>query len=74
MSTVKVLLDGTKCWTENGQFHREDGPAIIKPDGTQSWYKHGKLHREEGPARIHADGTKEYWLNDNFYTITKLDL
>jgi hypothetical protein len=47
---------------ENGELHREDGPAIEYPDGTKSWYLHGKLHREGGPAAEWSDGTKVwYW-------------
>jgi hypothetical protein len=44
----------------NGNFHREDGPAIIWADGTECWYIHGKFHREGGPAFKDANGT-EYW-------------
>jgi len=56
---------------ENGQFHREDGPAIIwyNSDGSikaEYFYINGKSHRELGPADI-------YYLPDesiaweNFY-------
>jgi hypothetical protein len=34
--------DGSKCWTLNGQYHREDGPAIEWPNGTKKWYLNGK--------------------------------
>lgn len=33
-----------------GQYHREDGPAIIYPSGRKDWYLRDKLHRLDGPA------------------------
>jgi hypothetical protein len=45
---------------ENGQWHREDGPAYEYPDGSKYWYWHGNLHRQDGPACEYAYGTK-YW-------------
>ena len=35
---------------QNGKFHREDGPALIKNNGAEEWWRHGCLHREDGPA------------------------
>jgi hypothetical protein len=55
--------DGSKCWTLNGQYHREDGPATEWPNGTKSWYLNGKRHREDGPAIEYPSGTKEWFLN-----------
>jgi hypothetical protein len=37
-------------WYKEGQFHREDGPAVIEALGTKRWYINGKLHRDGGPA------------------------
>lgn len=31
----------SETWYLNGQFHREDGPAIILHNGHESWYFHG---------------------------------
>ena len=45
--TVKVYADGTKEWYINGEYHREDGPAIEWADGYKEWYLNGKLHRED---------------------------
>jgi hypothetical protein len=42
--------DGTQCWLVDGQFHREDGPAIITKDGKTSWYYKDEQHRHGGPA------------------------
>ena len=48
---------------ENGQLHREDGPAVICPDGTQKWYINDKLHREDGPAIIYPSGRQYWYIN-----------
>ena len=62
--TLKVdAIIGTKEWTLNGKFHREDGPAYIGATGTKVWCLNGKRHREDGPAIERADGTKGWWLN-----------
>ena len=53
--------DGSQEWYLNGKFHREDGPAIIRPDGSQFWYLNGRLHREDGPAIIYSNGTVLYF-------------
>lgn len=42
---------------ENGEIHREDGPAVIcyYKNGnirTIYYFKKGKIHREDGPAKI----------------------
>ena len=54
-------------YNENGQLHREDGPAIIKPSGTKGWFKNGELHREDGPAIICSDGTKDWYKNGKLH-------
>jgi hypothetical protein len=56
-STVKWLLS-------NGDYHREDGPAIIWADGSKEWYRYDKKHREDGPAVIWADGYTSWYTND----------
>ena len=47
----------------DGERHREGGPAVIWADGSKRWYKNGKKHRDQGPAVINADGFEEYYLN-----------
>jgi len=61
--------EGTKrYYDENGEFHREDGPALEWPNGIKVWYKHGKVHREDGPAKDYGDGIHYYYfLNDRQY-------
>jgi hypothetical protein len=61
--TVKVYPSGDKYWYLNGQFHREDGPAIEWADGPKAWYLNDKLHREDGPAVERSNGYKAWYLN-----------
>jgi hypothetical protein len=52
--------DGTTHWKLNGQYHREDGPAMVIEDGTQFWFRYGQLHRLDGPAVLWPEGSYEY--------------
>ena len=62
--TQAIVRDGgDKLWHLNGQFHREDGPAIEHASGAKFWYLNGQRHREDGPAVELANGTKEWFLN-----------
>ena len=44
MSQPEMVLDsyGSKYWRLNGQYHREDGPAIEYPNGSKYWCLNGK--------------------------------
>ena len=65
---TEIQKDGTKVWkNDNGNLHREDGPAVIFPDGIQQWHINGKLHREDGPAAIYSDGTQFWYINGNLH-------
>ena len=66
MTKPKPIRQVNKLHRENGELHREDGPAVEYDSGYKAWYIHGKCHREDGPAIIKADGTKEWWLNGEF--------
>ena len=55
-------------FNENGEYHREDGPAYESPSGHKEWCIDGKYHREDGPARIYPNGNVDYFLNDVFYS------
>lgn len=65
--TVKVHENGTKTWYQNGQYHREDGPAVEYADGSKFWYLNGQLHREDGPAIEWDNGTKWWYLNGKLH-------
>jgi hypothetical protein len=61
----KLIIDeyGTKKWYQNGELHREDGPAREYSDGDKEWYFNGKRHREGGPA-VEYDKRKYWYQND----------
>jgi len=42
---------GIRTWRKGGQFHREDGPALVG-EGFKAWYQNGRQHRDpkEGPS------------------------
>lgn len=41
---------GSELWfNDDGDYHREDGPAIKTPFNNQ-WYLNGDRHRTDGPA------------------------
>jgi hypothetical protein len=66
MDNPVIDSDGDKCWCDsNGEYHRDDGPAVIYADGGKVWYQHGYLHRDDGPAIEHADGSKQWWQRGN---------
>ena len=51
---------------EQGELHRECGPAVIYANGDYEYYLDGKLHRAEGPAVRWTDEdgdikTEWYW-------------
>jgi len=71
MKTYKVTVEsnGTTRWyNEDGQYHREDGPAVEWADGTKKWYLNGQLHREDGPVVEWANGDKFWYLNGQYLT------
>jgi hypothetical protein len=41
----------SKSWRLNGQYHREDGPAIEWADGSKEWWLNGKHVYGLGPIR-----------------------
>ena len=69
---LTIRPDGTKVWCLNGQFHREDGPAIEYFDGTQEWFLNGQWHREDGPAVEYPSGSTAWWLNGKKLTKRQL--
>ena len=46
----------------NGEYHREDGPAV-EVGHNKWWLLNGRYHREDGPAIEYANGSKEWFLN-----------
>jgi hypothetical protein len=62
-SIIKEFSDRIEYRNEQGQRHREDGPAIEWNDGSKYWFINGKYHREDGPAIEYPNGNKEWWIN-----------
>ncbi len=56
-----------KYRNEEGDLHREDGPAVIYNYGSKFWYLNGKRHREDGPASIFKNGVKYWYINGEEY-------
>lgn len=68
-SKMEIDRFGDKVWRNSkGQFHREDGPAIINEGCYREWLINDKIHRENGPAVEWNNGYKEWYLNDIRYT------
>ena len=63
---IHIDEEGNKFWYKNGEFHREDGPAIEYNHGNHCWYKNGKLHREDGPA-IQSEVSKSWHKNGQLH-------
>ena len=63
-SKLEIDKNGDKYWKlPNGDYHRENGPAIERINGSKFWFYNGKCHRENKPAIEHDDGSKEWFLN-----------
>ena len=62
-------INGNKKWFIDGEYHREDGPAIEEKNGTKQWYINGVLHRLDGPAYIDNWNTISWFING--YEITE---
>jgi hypothetical protein len=53
----------------NGDYHREDGPAIKNQNGHKAWCLNGDYHREDGPAVEYPDGYKAWYLNGKLHRV-----
>lgn len=42
MTNPVIFSDGTKVWFDDGECHKDDGPAIIYPGGGLFWYFKGE--------------------------------
>ena len=60
----EVFPDRVEYTDCNGEYHREDGPAIEWDNGTSYWFKHGTSHREDAPAvESPIDTYKSWWVD-----------
>lgn len=60
---VEVNKSGT-FWRLNGNFHREDGPAVEWNDGTKGWWLNGKQYTEEEFNRATKKVVPEYTMEE----------
>lgn len=61
---------GNQLWfNEDGELHREDGPAVLDTIGAEEWYLNGKRHREDGPAYLHPGVSEEWYLNGQLHRV-----
>jgi len=60
---------GNKRWYLNGQYHREDGPAVEYSNGDKEWFLNDQYHREDGPAIELTDGTKCWYIHDQRHRV-----
>jgi hypothetical protein len=64
MKNPTIDANGSKHWyNEQGQLHRENGPAWESYTGSKYWYNNGLPHREDGPAIELFDGEKHWYIN-----------
>lgn len=64
MSNPIINKFGNREWyNDKGEYHNENGPAIIWPDGTQFWFINGQAHRTDGPSYIGSDGYQSWCIN-----------
>lgn len=62
-STLQVSEDGVKSWsTTDGDYHKENEPAITFPDGSEEWWFKGWKHRIDGPAFIDTSNKRIQWF------------
>ncbi len=53
-ASVTIPLYLNYEWYQNGEYHRDNGPAIYNRY-LMCWYQNGLLHRDDGYAIIHYD-------------------
>ena len=61
---IEVDSYGHRFYYNNaGEWHRENGPAIISERGDKYWYQNNRLHRTDGPAVEYSYGGKDWFIN-----------
>ncbi len=67
---MKIILESGNIIYKNkdGEFHRDDGPAIEYENGDKIWYRYDKRHRDDGPAVEYINGYESWWLDGKEYS------
>jgi len=62
-SGLAITKAGDIAYFKEGEYHREDGPAVIINSNNRYWFYEGKLHRIDGPA-VESPDSKEpiFWI------------
>jgi len=72
-SNPSINSAGDKLWYDNnGNLHRENGPATIRKNGVNEWFYYGKLHRIGGPA-VYNTNNNEYYEYYEFGKLHRMD-
>ena len=67
---IRIFPDGSRISiNDEGQLHRENGPAIIYPGGTKEYFLNGKRHRIDGPAIEYRGKDFEYWYEGKYLPV-----
>lgn len=66
MTSTKRII---RYLDDDGELHREDGPALIYYEGSKEWYIHGELHREGKPAIMRANGDRLWMINGEIHRL-----
>jgi len=68
-ASAVVSAYGGQEWWQNGQWHRDEGPACICANGNHHWFQHNKLHRDNGPAVVRVNGSQYWYQNDKMHRL-----
>src|ERR1700680_3276797 len=65
------MYGNTHWYNLNGNYHRDNGPAIICANGTKIWCHHGLPHRIDGPAlESHTGSHRWFYKGKELYVST----
>jgi hypothetical protein len=68
--SIKKEYPNTIEWlNEQGQLHREDGPARERKDGSKEWWVNDTIHRIDGPALEWTEGKMFWYVYDSHIKI-----
>ena len=58
---------GLRFWLKDGEYHKDDEPAVTFKAEKEEWFQNGFYHKEDGPALINKRrGYGEWWKNGVF--------
>ena len=70
---VKPRAGENERWeNDEGQLHRDGGPALEHADGDRVWYQNGQPHRDGKPALECSDGTRAWYLRGRLIAVNTM--